>query len=35
MQDQQRLLVGQDLISLNDQLTKNRQWIADKWMGQY
>jgi len=32
MQDQQRLLVarGQDLIVLNNQLTRNRQWIADQ-----
>jgi ElaB/YqjD/DUF883 family membrane-anchored ribosome-binding protein len=32
MQDEQRLLVahGQQLLVLNDQLTKNRQWIADQ-----
>jgi hypothetical protein len=32
MQDEQRLLVahGQELLVLNDQLTKSRQWIADQ-----
>ena len=32
MQDQQRLLVdhGKDLVNLNGQLTKNRQWVTDQ-----
>jgi len=32
MQDEQRILIahGQDLIALNDQLTRNRQWIVDQ-----
>lgn len=32
IQDQQKLMVahGKDLIALNDQLTQNRQWIADQ-----
>jgi len=32
MQDEQRILVarGQELLVLNDQLTKSRQWIADQ-----
>jgi len=32
MQDEQRLLIahGKDMISLNDQLTKGRQWIAEQ-----